>query len=113
MSVKPSSRRAYIEHVISGVARSQMERILECYIMHDPQLLTRNQVEKITGIRINAVTGRVNVLIHPDPNDKEIQGPLRVVDHGPCPVSKSKRVELIGVNWPVEETRAEQMEMRI
>lgn len=60
------------------------------------------------------MTGRVNSLIYPDPNDHEAEGPLKVFDHGPCPVSKSEHVELIGVNWPiepVEEIEVEQLEM--
>ena len=111
MTVTYSSRRAYIEQVKSGRARTQRDKIMLCYLRHDPTLLTRNQVEEITKIRINAVTGRVNSLIYPDPNDHEVEGPLKVYDHGRCPVSKSEHVEFIGVNWPEEETQ--QMEMRI
>ncbi len=56
------------------------------------------------------MTGRVNSLIYPDPADSTAEGPLKVLDHGPCPVSKSERVELIGVNWPLKEVK--QMEMK-
>ena len=100
MPPKPSSIRAYIEHIKSGGAKTQIEQIMACYIKHDPYLLTRNQIEKITKIRISSVTPRINILLYPDPDNPDIKGPLKIVDHGRCPVSQSERVELLGVNWP-------------
>jgi hypothetical protein len=99
MPPKSSSIRAYIDHVRNGGVKRQQDKIMACYLENDPVWLTRNQVEELTGIRINAVTGRVNILLYPDPDDHEIEGPLKVMDHGRCPVSQSERVELIGVNW--------------
>ena len=113
MPPKPSSIRAYIEHIKSGGAKTQTDMIMLCYLEKDPILLTRNQVELLTGLRINAVTGRVHLLLYPDPKNHDIEGPLKVVDHGRCPVSQSERVELLGVNWPDNGKPLEQIRFEL
>lgn len=62
MGVRGTSRSAYQEHVVAGKAETQRERILEC-LRDSATPLNRRQIHKITGIPINAVTGRVNALM--------------------------------------------------
>ena len=50
------------EHVLSGKATSQNNRILTC-LFESAVPLCRRQIMKLTGIEINAVCGRVNTLI--------------------------------------------------
>ena len=52
----------YREHVISGKATSQRNRILGCLFESDTPL-DRRQLSVLTRIPINAVCGRVNTLI--------------------------------------------------
>ena len=52
----------YREHVISGKATSQSNRILGCLFESDTPL-DRRQLSVLTRIPINAVCGRVNTLI--------------------------------------------------
>ena len=62
MSVKPSSRSSYLSHVVSGRARYQREIIMD--LMGSHQLpRNRREISVLTGLPINAVTGRVNALI--------------------------------------------------
>jgi hypothetical protein len=62
MAVRGTSRSAYQEHVVSGKAVTQRERILEC-LRDAATPLNRRQIHKLTGIPINAVAGRVNALM--------------------------------------------------
>lgn len=62
MGVKGTSRSAFYEHFMSGKTRTQRERILEC-LRDSATPLNRRQIHIITGIPINAVTGRVNALM--------------------------------------------------
>jgi hypothetical protein len=57
-----SSLVGYREHVLSGKATSQNNRILTC-LFESAVPLCRRQIMKLTGIEINAVCGRVNTLI--------------------------------------------------
>ena len=50
------------EHILSGKATSQRNRILAC-LFESAVPLCRRQIMKLTGIEINAVCGRVNTLI--------------------------------------------------
>jgi len=52
----------YREHVLSGKATSQNNRILTC-LFESAVPLCRRQIMKLTHIEINAVCGRVNALI--------------------------------------------------
>jgi len=52
----------YTQHVLSGKATSQNNRILTC-LFESAVPLCRRQIMKLTGIEINAVCGRVNTLI--------------------------------------------------
>jgi predicted transcriptional regulator len=83
--VKSTSRQAYRDHVISGRALSQREKILNFLERHQlPR--NRREISHILGIPINAVTGRVNALIE--------NGDLRVAYVDEDPVT-GKRVEYI------------------
>jgi hypothetical protein len=57
-----TSRRAHRDQVVSGRAQTQRERILDC-IRASAVPLTRRQISELTRIPINAVCGRVNVLV--------------------------------------------------
>ena len=57
-----TSRHAYAEQVVSGRATTQRERILEC-LKASAVPLTRRQLSELTRIPLNAVCGRVNVLV--------------------------------------------------
>jgi len=59
---KTASREAYREHVISGKAQSQRNRILNFMERHQlPR--NRREISLLTGFPINVVTARVNALI--------------------------------------------------
>jgi hypothetical protein len=60
--VTTTSRHAHRKQIISGRAASQRERILEC-LRNSAVPLTRRQIAELTRIPINAVCGRVNVLV--------------------------------------------------
>lgn len=62
MSVKETSRSAYIHHVSSGKAMTQRERIMDFLERHQMPR-NRRQIAQMTGIPINAVCGRVNTLL--------------------------------------------------
>src|SRR3972149_8289697 len=57
-----SSLVGHREHILSGKATSQRNRILAC-LFESAVPLCRRQIMKLTGIEINAVCGRVNTLI--------------------------------------------------
>lgn len=62
MTVKPTSIWAYREHLNSGKARTQRDKIyLAMMFMNHP--VNRNEICEMTGFRINAVCGRVNELL--------------------------------------------------
>lgn len=65
MTVKATSRSSYYQHVITGKAETQRERILAC-LLDSAVPLNRRQISELTGIPINAVTGRVNALMEKD-----------------------------------------------
>jgi len=60
--VRQTSRDAHKEHVISGKAQSQRNKILEFMRRHQ-QPRNRREIALLTGFPINVVTGRVNTLI--------------------------------------------------
>ena len=62
MPVKETSVWAYREHLLSGAARIQRDRVYLAMLRHHSPL-TRNTIEMVTGIRINAVCGRVKELL--------------------------------------------------
>ncbi len=62
MTPTTASRSSYRSHVIEGRARTQ--RLAIIYFMESHQLpRNRREISIMTGITINAVTGRVNALI--------------------------------------------------
>lgn len=65
MTVKPTSIMAYRELIESGKAKTQRDKIFACLLHYTDHgfALCRDQIEEFTGIRINAVCGRVNELL--------------------------------------------------
>jgi hypothetical protein len=61
VSARPISRAAYAAQVRSGAALAQWQRIY-AHIQAQPGV-TRAEIEAATGIRINAVSGRVHDLL--------------------------------------------------
>ena len=57
-----TSSDAFREQIASGRAQTQRVRILECF-RKSAVPLTRRQAAQLTGIPINAVTGRVATLM--------------------------------------------------
>ena len=86
-----SSLVGYREHVLSGKATSQRNRILAC-LFESAVPLCRRQIMKLTGIEINAVTGRVNTLIK-----SEL---VRVAYEARYPAIDGKLVEFLEPTWP-------------
>lgn len=82
--VNPTSRQAFREHVEEGRARTQREIILEC-LRSSSVPINRRQISKITGIPINAVTGRVNELME---KNSDGWAPVRKAYDGRDPVTK-------------------------
>jgi hypothetical protein len=60
MSVRSTSLEAYCELHGSGARQNQAYRILRA--LRPGKTYTLNEIERKTGIRINAVSGRVNEL---------------------------------------------------
>lgn len=60
--IKSTSIESYYQHVIDGKARFQRELIYDC-ISKSTVPLSRRDISSLLGIEINAVCGRVNVLI--------------------------------------------------
>ena len=61
-NIREASRSAHYNHVINGRAKYQREIIMEFMERHQlPR--NRREIALITGIPINAVTGRVNALL--------------------------------------------------
>lgn len=81
--MKGTSKQAFREHVAEGGARTQREIILEC-IRDSAVPVNRRQIGELTGIPINAVTGRVNELM-----DKNADGwaPVKIAHEGRDPVT--------------------------
>ena len=75
LSVKNTSRRAHHEHVLDGKATTELARILAC-IRDSAVELNRRQISELTGIPINAVTGRVNSVLE----DKDLRDGLMKAD---------------------------------
>lgn len=64
MSVRTSSRAAFQEINDNGTASTQRARILAVLVKRTQiDGLTRREIQKLTGIDINAVAGRVNGLM--------------------------------------------------
>ncbi len=65
MPVKETSIEAYLEHINSGAALRQRERVF--VVIHDQTNdgvpVNRNQLCALTGLRINVICGRVNELM--------------------------------------------------
>jgi len=80
----------YREHVLSGKATSQNNRILTC-LFESAVPLCRRQIAKLTNIEINAVCGRVNTLIK-----SEL---VRVVYEAPDPIT-GKLAQFLEPIWP-------------
>jgi hypothetical protein len=80
----------YREHILSGKATSQRNRILAC-LFESAVPLCRRQIAKLTNIEINAVCGRVNTLIK-----SEL---VRVVYEAVDPAT-NRLAEFIEPTWP-------------
>lgn len=61
MNVRETSKAAFYQHSVSGALLSQRQLILLFLEREGPH--TRKQISDLTGIPINAVTGRVKELI--------------------------------------------------
>ena len=85
--VTDTSLQSYFEHKDSGKMGNQ-EKIVYDYIKSHHGC-SRNQIEKGTNIRINAVCGRVNQLIR-----KKLVGVIGIRND---PITKRK-VEILGVS---------------
>ena len=105
MPPNPTSIRAYIEHVRSGKCKPQRERVMYCILCRAP--ITREQISKITNIKLSSVCGRVHSLIYPDPEDEKVLGPVKVAFH-----SKKRRIEYLEARWVrLEDEKLEQIRL--
>jgi len=85
--VRLTSLHAHTEQVISGRARTQREKILECLRQHNGSL-TRRMISELTRIPINAVTGRVNAMLPADGKIGLVRVAYEEVDPGTARVSE-------------------------
>ena len=105
MPPKPSSIRAYLEHVRSGKCTQQRERVMYCILTHAP--VSREMIAEITGIKITSVCPRVHSLLYPDPDNKKVLGPVKIAYN-----SKVRRIEFLEARWVrLEDEKLEQLEM--
>ena len=86
-SVRLTSLHAHTEQVISGRARTQREKILECLRQHNGSL-TRRMISELTRIPINAVTGRVNAMLPADGKIGLVRVAYEEIDPGTARVSE-------------------------
>ena len=84
------------EHVLSGKATSQNNRILTC-LFESAVPLCRRQIAKLTNIEINAVCGRVNAMLPDEEQDKP--GLIHKVYEAIDPIT-GKLVEFLEPTWP-------------
>jgi len=94
--VKPTSRSSYYDHVVSGKAKSQRERILELLRTDNLPPHNRREVSLVLRIPINAVCGRVKALID--------NGDIRVAYIAEDPQT-NKRVEYLAFIHSVSQAR--------
>lgn len=89
--------KSYREHVLSGELGSQRDRIMRLFWSYDKQgaALCREEIVRLTGIPINAVSGRVATL--------KQGGYLRVKAEAESPYS-NKIVEFLAPVKPVPPT---------
>ena len=107
MPPKPSSIRAYLEHVRSGKCTQQRERVMYCILTHAP--VSREMIANITGIKLSSVCGRVHSLMYPDPQDKSVLGPVKVAYN-----SKVRRIEYLEARWVrLEDEKPEQIKFEL
>jgi hypothetical protein len=85
----------YREHVLSGKATSQCDRILACFF-ESAVPLTRLQVSQLTRIRLSSVCGRVNTLLYPKKGD-----PLLRVTHEAIDPSTGRLAAFLEPVWPM------------
>ena len=86
-NVRLTSLEAHTEQIISGRARTQRERILEC-LRQSRGPLTRRMISELTRIPINAVTGRVNAMLPADGKIGLVRVAYEEVDPGTARVSE-------------------------
>ena len=77
MSVRDTSKEAYIDGYLSGGFSKQEIKIIKYLLDRYPE--TRNEIAEGTNLAINAVSGRVNTLIK--------KGALREVGKKECRIS--------------------------
>ena len=107
MPPKPSSIRAYLEHVKSGKCTTQRERVMFCILTHAP--VSREQIEKITGIKLSSVCPRVHSLMYPDPDDPSVLGPVKIAYH-----SEVRRIEYLEARWVrLEDEKPKQIKFEL
>lgn len=107
MPPKPSSIRAYLEHVRSGKCTQQRERVMYCILCHAP--VSREMIANITGIKITSVCPRVHSLLYPDPDDKTVLGPVKIAYH-----SEVRRIEYLEARWVrLEDEKPKQIKFEL
>ncbi len=90
-----TSLTSYRQHVMSGRSSSQQAQILACLIEQEVPL-SRRQIKVLTGLEINAVTGRVNTLLK--------SGLIQVAFEAEDPETE-RVVEYLEPVWPVPVQR--------
>ena len=95
--VKTTSIRAYMKSAVDGKLKPQRLRIYDC-LMDSAVPLTRRQISKLTGIEINAVTGRVNSMI-------SSERPLIKVAYIGNDPATGNRAEFLEPVWPQPKQR--------
>lgn len=85
------------EHILSGRAGTQRDRILAC-LFESAVPLTRLQISHLTGIRLSSVCGRVKPLLDPE------RPLLRIAHEAPDPTT-GRLAEFIEPVWPMPVQR--------
>jgi predicted transcriptional regulator len=91
--IKKTSYVAYQELKKEGKELSQKTKIF-LYIKENPNV-SRTQIAKALNLGINAVTGRVNLLLN--------QGYLEVAEISPCPITGKKVEKLRVSNYSIKK----------
>lgn len=96
MPVKETSIQAYREHLLSGAARTQRDKIYLAMVKISYPV-NRNTICDLTHLRINAVTGRVHELLQ--------RGFIKVHHKAVDPIGPAKTpVEYLSVVHPDDMT---------
>lgn len=108
MPVKETSIEAYLEHIGSGKALKQRESVFVA--IHEQTnngvAVNRNQLCKLTGLRINVICGRVNELM----NMKLVTSPYKSVDPDGPAVTPVEYLETVPITQAAPPTDADSAE---